>query len=667
MLNQHGRKDDEHPSNGSFSQANSKNRLPGGYMGKMLRVDLSRNEINESELPSENILRQYLGGQGLGQWILMQELPSDIEPYSPGNILCFTTGPLTGTSRTPAGVAYTVTTLSNITGFGSSHIGTIVNSSGMGHWGPFLKFSGYDALIITGAATTPVYLWINEGKAKICDASHLWGKDSHETENLVRKEIGEPKACVATLGPAGENLVKSAMILNDSNHSAAHGAGAVMGSKKLKAIAVYGKLKVPVVDDKMLAKAGSNWRSKIVPYKYPKKGTKESGNYHQTRNGPGYGSRIGALVRNNWQSSVFPEANKDFNTQEFTAKPCFKCSRSCPYDAKITQGKHAGTIATLNAGSEHMEGAAFTFGVGGSDVRYLVEVLDRLGIEACNFGCAAALVFEAYDRGLITSKDTDGLELKWGDAEAVEKLMWKMATRDGWLGNALADGARATAERIGGGALNFAVYVKQGTPAMHDWRPYMGLMLGQIVSSGGIKPQFHSFELREIDLQGGAPDLGYSDATPPGIDEGKAREVFLSGLYRFLMGAAGICWFGIPIHAEGILQDALDALAATTGWSDFDLKEAMAVGERIWQMEHIFHLRYGWTPDEDLNNVGPRFLEPVPDGPYKGSSIAQFLPELLRSFYRECGWDEETGKPTLSTIKRLGLEEYFPAENVQLG
>jgi len=193
---------------------------------------------------------------------------------------------------------------------------------------------------------------------------------------------------------------------------------------------------------------------------------------------------------------------------------------------------------------------------------------------------------------------------------------------------------------------------------MHDWRPHTGMMLGQIVSSGGVKPQFASYEIPETGLQAGAPDLGFSIKTDSQEPSGKARETFLSGVHRFFLGACGICWFGIPIGAKGILYDVIDGLKATTGWSNFTLEEALTVGERVWQMEHLFHIRHGWTPQQDLDNIGPRFLEPLPDGPFKGFSIAKFLPDLIYDFYRECGWDEKSGKPRGSTIKRLGLEEF---------
>jgi len=624
-----------------------KTPLPGGYVGKILRVDLSQEKVVDEYLPEEAILRKWLGGQGLGQLILMHELPLGISPLSPENVMVIMTGPLTGTGRTPGGANFTVTTYSNIAG------GKVTNSNANGFWAPRLKFAGYDGIIITGAAKRPVYLWINDGKAEIRDAGKIWGKDSHETVDLVRQDVGQPNASVATIGPAGENLVAAAMIIMDYRHTAAHGCGAIMGSKKLKAIAVHGTGSVQVKDIPVLTEAGDRWREKLKPQIFHPPSEQAPGGRVNIRHTVGYGFFIGTVNYKNWQSCVFPEATTDFDKQEYPAKTCYACTRLCPHDIKILTGTHKGYVARTNGGTEHMEGVAFTLGVGGPDVHYLVDVINKIGLDACQFGCAAGVAFEAYEKGLITSKDTDGLELKWGDTEVVEKVLWKMATRDGWLGNALADGPKAMAEKIGGEAQKWVVHIKGGAPAMHDWRPCLGAMLGQIISSGGIKPQFAGY-----DINYGAPDLGYPEITERQVTEGKAKEVFLSGLNHLFCGSSGACWFAQPIGVAGILYDMVDALASTTGWDDFSLPEALSVGERTWQLEHILHIRYGWAPDDDIKDVGPRFLEPLPDGPVKGWDPAKVLPDLVREFHQECGWDEKTGRPHLATLKRLGMEEF---------
>jgi aldehyde:ferredoxin oxidoreductase len=610
--------------------------LPRGYMGKILRVNLSDGRISEVNLPEEDVLRKWLGGHGLAQMILMHELPADVSPLDPANYLVFLTGPLTGTGKIPAGVVYSITTLSNITSSPNMNRGAIVSSTGAGYWGVYLKFSGYDGIIVTGAAKKPVYLWIENGRATLKEAGHLWGKDSHETEDLIKKELDRPEARVLTIGPAGENLAKAAMVLNDKYHSCAHGAGVIMGSKKLKAVAVYGSASVSIQDSEKLTEAGKRWRSKLTPWPLP-----------EGRWDAGYGVTLGTIVYKNWQSTLFPEANKGFETHKFTARPCYRCNRACPYDAEMTAGKHAGYIATQGAGSEQHE-ALYTLGVGGTDVHYLADLLDRMGLEAGMFGCAAGVAFEAFEKGLLTARDTDGLNLRWGDSDTVEKLIFKVGRKEGWLASSIADGPKVTAAAIGEKAQHSVVHIKGGAPALHDWRPYLGQMLGQITSCGGGKPRFQGFEVR------GDPSLGYPEKTQA-VREGKAAEVIRGGAYRLLCGNAGVCWFGTR---GKIFEDMVEAIGDTTGWHDFSPQEALIAGERTWQLEHIFHLRFGWTPVEDYQNVGPRFLEPIPDGRFKGFTISHFLPDILTDFYKECGWDTRTGKPLLSTLKKYGLEDF---------
>lgn len=187
---------------------------------------------------------------------------------------------------------------------------------------------------------------------------------------------------------------------------------------------------------------------------------------------------------------------------------------------------------------------------------------------------------------------------------------------------------------------------------MHDWRPYTGIMLGQIVSSGGVKPQLTAWEFRDA-----APELGYPEVTDRSSPAGKGKEVLLNGANKLFCGACGVCWFGEPM-GHRVLTDVLDALGAVTGWEGFGIEESVTVGERAWQLEHLLHMQRGWTPEDDLSNIGPRFLEPLPDGPFQGFTIARFLPELVHDFYRACGWDTATGKPEAATLKRLGMEDF---------
>ncbi len=621
---------------------------PGGYMGKILRVDLATGALSDLNLPDDKILRQYLGGQGLGQLAIMHELPAGANPLDPANPITVMTGPLTGNGKTPAGTVVTVTAFNSITRFLDGTAGAITSAIAAGYFGAQLKFSGYDGIIINGASAKPVYLFINNGKAELKDGSGLWGKDCYQTMELVRQETGQSQAEVMSIGPAGENLLPAALVATGLNHSSSHGAGAVFGSKKLKAIAVYGTRKLFVKYSQKLADAGLSWRSKIRAYNYP-----------QDRWGAGYPDVLKTIVYKNWQSSVFPEVTRDMNLQEYTPRPCYECNKQCPYDVRITTGKHSGYKSTVNGGSEQLE-AFYTLGIGGPDVYYLADVINRQGIDGCHWGCAAGLAFEAYARGLINKTQTDGLELTWGNAEAAEQLIHKTTRKEGWLGKLMAEGPKALAEAIGPEAQKMVVHIKGGAPALHDWRPYTTQMLGQMTTTGGGKPRFQGFEV------GPWPELGYPQKTHNmESKEGKARESYTGGLFRIASGNAGACWFG---ESGVTINDTVDALAAVTGW-DITKEEIMDVGNRTWQMEHIFHLRHGWTPEEDIKNLGKRFLEPIPDGPFKGFGIAKWLPELFTDFYQECGWNPKTGKPLMATLNRLGLDDFdfLAAEKDSIG
>jgi len=306
----------------------------------------------------------------------------------------------------------------------------------------------------------------------------------------------------------------------------------------------------------------------------------------------------------------------------------------------------------MGAGGENMEGAAYIFGIGGNEVRYLTDIYDRIGMEASGAGNAIALAIECYQKGLLTKADTDGLELRWEDPELIEKLAWKVGKREGWLGRSIGLGAKRLSELIGGEAPKFAVHVKGAAPNLHEWRPWPATMLGQITGSGAGWPG------SGFDMRNGAPDLGYLKATERNTQKGKSEELLAHTKGRNFWEIVGVCWFGTADNNAGGFKDAVDALAATTGWKDLTLEECLTAGERAWNLERIFNIQHGLKPEDDYQNIGPRFLEPVPDGQYKGFTIAKWLPGLVFDFYRTCGWDEQTGKPYLETLKRLGIEEY---------
>lgn len=613
-----------------------KTPLPGGYMGKLLRVDLTSGSVCEESLPEEELLKKLIGGQALASYILLKELPLDAKPFAPENRVVIMTGPITGTGLTPGGTKATAVYLSPLTGY------TLGRGATSGFWATYLKASGYDGIIVEGASAKPVYLFINEGRAELRDAGRVWGQGTRATEERLREEVCLRDAKVLCIGPAGENLNRAGMLVNDYNHSAAHSGGAVFGFKKLKAIVVHGTSRPPIYDKTKLIEAGLRWRATLEQHDVQKKKTKL-----------GHGESWGALNNLNWRSTeISDEHNRGFDQNRVTLRPCFQCARLCPWDVEIREGPHKGTVAHFNAGGEWLD-AFFNLGIKGNGVLYLAERINDLGIECSHFSCGAGVAFEAWEKGLLGPAQTGGVRLEWGSVEAVDRLLEMAARREGWLGNLLAEGPKQLAEAIGGDAPSWAVHTKGGTPAMHEWRPMLGQMLRELTASGGMKPQ-----------GGGStkppPDLRYREKWGP-LDrekpDGWAWSHVLSEKYRQFAGIFGGCWFAQMHYKADGLKSIVDSLNATTGW-DFDLDRALQAGHRSMILQSLFGTQRGWIADLDWNDVGARFLEPIPDGKYRGFTIAKWLPGLIYEYYRLTGRHERTGRPFKETLIELGLEEF---------
>jgi len=611
-----------------------KTKLPGGYMGKILRVDLTSGSMREENLAEEPLLRQLIGGQALAEYILLRELPPDAKPYGPENKVVMMTGPITGTGFTPGGTKVTAVYLSPLTNY------SLGRGASSGHWPVYLKQAGYDGLIIEGAASKPTYLFINDGKAELRDAARAWGRGSRETEDILRAEVGIKDAKVMSIGPAGENKVHAAMLCNDYNHNAAHSGGAVFGSKMLKGIVVWGAGRPRIHDRDKLIEAGLRWRATLQVYN-PK-----------DRMTVGHAKHLEALPNLNFRSTVIADHNRGFDQDRIVMRPCFQCARLCPWDVEIGEGEFKGKIGHFNAGAEWMD-TFWNLGVKGNATLYLAERINDLGIECSQFAFGAGVMFEAWEKGLLKAENTDGLRLEWGNVEAIDRLLDMAAHRKGKWGNLLAEGPVEVAEAIGGDASQWIVHTKKGTPAMHDWRPHFGQMLRELVGSGGMKPQ-----------GGGTanppPDLKYREKWGP-LDRNDPKgwpwSQVLSEQYRQFCGIIGGCWFAQMHMKPDGLDSIVDSLNATTGWN-FTLDEGLVAGHRSMVLQSIFGTQRGWVADHDWQRVGPRFLEPVPDGKYQGFTIAKWLPDMVYEYYRLSGRHEKTGRPFMDTLNRLGLEEF---------
>lgn len=627
--------------------------IRGGYRGKILRVDLTTKNITVEGLPDEKILRKYVGNFGLGLWYLMNELPMGVTALEPENPLIFLNGPLVGT-RVPCPNNCTITTLNADTGY------TAGRSHSHGWFGPFLAMAGYDGVIIEGASEEWLYLWIDDDKIELRDAKQLLGKDTHETEDLVKEDLGINKdigaadgASVAAIGPAGENLVDGSSIMNDKNHGFCHsGVGQIMGSKRLKAIAVRGTGEVPVYDAEKLKPISRDWTkhaSSVGLFPIVGQGGVPRSEYEGVKGLVGLSSK-------NWMVNDIPGFGTGMSKQKITPQPCYRCPVACCYDAEPIEGPYKGYVFSLSGGGENQEGAASIVGVGENrdpgEIWFLTDLEDRLGFETSSIGCSMSVAFEAYEKGLINKEDTDGLELKWGDVEVITTLIKRIANREGKFANMLANGPKNTAERVG--LPEAGVHIKGSGMNLHDWRRAWGVLLGQAVSSGSGWPA------PGADCWTPEADAGYPVKTDPLSPYGKGEEVAKTGMIKLWNDCYGCCWFG-TWGVPNIMTYTSGAIAAVVGWEDFTAEEAWDVGQRVLTVERIFNMMHGATAEDDIN-VSPRITDPAPAdaGPAAGLGIGQYLEGWVRDYYENLGWDRKTGKPLLSTMKKLGLEGYIP-------
>ncbi len=635
--------------------ARYKGKLKGGYVGKILRVDLTNGTITKEDLPGQKILRQYVGATGLAVKILHDELPVDTKPLDPENRIIFMTAPMTGTFY-PCASDMAAVTLNANTGY------TIGDSHSHGFLGAYLKFAGYDGLIVQGASKKPAYLWICDDEIEIRDATEFWGRDTHDTENLIKAQVGIHDVCVAAIGPSGENLIHGAGIGNDKHHMFCKGGnGLVMGSKKLKAIAVKGSGTIPIADPKGLIKQVREWyriafdlgMAPLVYYNCHKLEGVSSGGGEEVfglfAQWTTFKNMLSPVEGMPWAGKMYASIHESFETRHVA---CWCCPVACSYRSVITRGPHKGYVLTPGGGAEGREGAAGIVGVTEpGTVFYLLDLNDRLGFDSAEPGVCLGLAFELYERGLLTKEQTDGLELKWGNAEAAEALLMKITHREGF-GKIFAEGVKKAADKLGGDAHKYIIHVKGAGYNMHDWRTAWGVMLGQVTSGAGacwqggfandVFPQF---------------DLGKKERSPRFATEGLAEMTAKAQFRRVWDDCFGQCFLGGMLESDSKAAHLLpEAVSAITGWKDFNWDETLTIGHRVITLERIFNMKRGLTIESDLD-IGQRLLDPPAEGPAKGKTIAPYLKDLVKEYYECMGWDRETGQPTQETLEKLVLTE----------
>ena len=598
-----------------------------GWTGTILRIDLTKGTVTR-EATDLKVAHDYIGARGLGGHIIRTEVDPKTDALSPENKLIFAPGPLTGTFAPSAG-RYNVVTKGPLND-------VLAASNSGGAFGPELKYAGYDAVVIEGKAAKPVYVWIRDAEVEIRDAGAIWGHDTHDTTDLVRAETDED-AKVACIGPAGEHLALLANIMNEMHRAAGRtGVGAVMGSKNLKAVAVMGSGAVEVADPEGFKAAVMKARQMIQAHPVGGAGLKAYG----TAVLMNILNQTGALPTRNFQDGYFPTADKtggETVAAKLLVRPkgCFSCIISCGRVTKVDNPAYQG----FGEGPEYEPDWSFGADCGVDDLDAITKaqyLTNEYGLDAISMGSTIACAMELFERGIITTKDTDGVQLTFGNAAAMVEMVRKAGEGEGF-GAKLAQGSYRLAESYGHPEYSMTCK-KQEMPA-YDPRGVQGIGLNYATGNrGGCHVRGYTIAI-EI-LQNGA-------VMDPHITEGKAGLDITFQDLTAALDSSGACLFSTFGIGGAELVEMLSALTGV----DYTLDEFMRIGERIWNQERLWNLQVGYTKADDT--LPKRLLtEPIKTGPSKGeiSHLDQMLPE----YYGLRGWDDN-GVPTKAKLKELAL------------
>jgi len=612
-----------------------------GYHNRILRVNLSDQTV-KVEKPGEDFYRKYIGGRGIISYYLMKEVPKGADPLGPDNILIFAGGPLTGTNMIGSG--------RNSVGAKSPHTGTYGDAEAGGYFGAEMKRAGYDAIIIKGQSDKPVYLAIEDENVEIRDAAHLWGKLTNEVESTIKEEMDNEKARVAQIGVAGENMTLVANIVNDLAHFYGRsGMGAVMGSKKLRAIGIVGNRHPEVKDTKTLTELNKTMGKHI---KENMKGMTELGTTAIVMSL----NAVGGLPTYNFKAGSFEGAEKISgermrDTYLISNDGCHMCSVKCK---RVVEIDDRYKVAPEFGGPEYETLGSLGSCCGVDDLQAVCkgnELCNSLGLDTISTGVTIAFAMECFENGLITKEDTDGIELKFGNGEALVQMIEKIAKKEGF-GAILAKGSKFAAEHIGNGAMQYAMEVKGQELPMHEPRFKQGLGVGYMVSPTGAD-HCHNLHDTAYSKEGSNIDkmrpLGLQKPLPVDqLDEEKAHVLKVGSMWRHFSNISELCQF-LPWSPTQIEK----AYKAVTGW-DTSLLEMMQVTERAIALTRLFNLREGFSEKDDY--LPERFYEPIEgDNPLKGKVVDKDDAEIARkAYYNLMGWDEN-GVPTKATLAELDI------------
>jgi len=617
-----------------------------GFMGQLLRVDLTNHKITVEEI-NQVWAKQYLGGAGLATKYFYEEVPGGVAPLGSENKLIFMTGPLTGTASASAS-RYSVVAKSPQTGlWGQANSG--------GSFGPSLKKSGYDGIIFEGSSSTPIFLQILDGEAKLLDASHLWGKTIPETEDTLQENASQ-KLTIAAIGPAGENLVTYAAIMNNKHRAAGRcGLGAVMGSKNLKAIACAGSKAIQLADKKGFHDASTKQFELIdesmLKVGFDTFGTNMVADFVHVRGG--YPTR-------NWQQGEF-EGIDEVNAQAIMdtvfveGTRCFACPITCGRGTEIKEGKWKGS---KGEGPEYESTNTLGSMCGVSDINAITKanyLCNEYGLDTISTGATIAFAMECFEKGILTKEQTDGLELVFGDGDMVVNLVEKIARREG-IGDLLAHGTRAVAEKLGQGSEKFAMHVKGLELPAYDSRAAKITGLGYVTANRGGDH-----------MTGYIQGPTYMDIPFLIVDDSSIRDPFhanpeeahvlvdMENALTVLDAFGGCKFMGMLLPAD----ELLDLYVKATGWF-ITVEDFRKTGERIYNLTRAVSVREGASREDDV--LPERLMaQPLPGGPAEGMVNDREMLELMKDAYYDFrGWDPATGIPTQEKLRELDLGDLIP-------
>jgi aldehyde:ferredoxin oxidoreductase len=619
-----------------------------GHAGRILHVDLSTATLTVEE-PNADFYRTWLGGSALGLAYILRNVPAGADPFGPENLLTFAVGPLAGAP---------ISGQSRVAINAKSPVSGTIGDSQMGGMFPAeLKFAGFDAITVRGVSPTPVYLWIHEGEAELRDAAHLWGRDTGTVDDLIRAELDDARVEVAQCGPAGERLVRFAAIITMRNRAAGRtGLGAVMGAKRLKAIAVRGTRPTRVADPaplKALQRAGTaGLRTNARMLGLQRYGTGQTVLFQQAG---------GTLPTTNWSSGTFAGAAAiDGTTLSDTLllrnDTCYGCAVRCK---RVVEHRERG-VDPRYGGPEYETLAMFGALCGASDLPAIAlanQVCNQHGVDTIAAGSAIAFAIECFTQGRIDTATTGGRALRFGDADAVLWLLDRIVTREG-IGDLLAEGTDAAAAAWGAHDLN--VTVKGSNLPAHMPQAKRSLALIYAINPFGpdhqssehdpaATPDNSAEDRRRLALLGLGEQLDSTD-----LSDAKVRFAWETQKFYALLDSASVCQFvygpGQQLYGPDHLRDALNA---ATGW-DLTIEELQTIGERRINLMRAFNAREGIGREEDT--LPKKLFKPLDGGPTAGLALDPAeLERAKERYYALAGWDPATGTPTIATLERLGI------------